>query len=73
MSTDYGPDDPDQGDQIEKLDETFSIISKKEKKLREALVKTEQDYISTEINLGVCGSLIEFYKAEIKKEQEKNK
>ena len=53
-------------------DETFEIISEKEKKLRDALIKVETDYIGSEINLAVCGNLIEFYKAEIKKEADKN-
>ena len=57
----------------ETIDESFEIISEKEKKLRDALTSTETDYISTEINLGVCGKLITFYKAEIKKEADKNK
>ena len=56
----------------EEKDESFEIISEKEKKLRDALVKTETDYLSTEINLGVCGELIKFYKAEIAKEAKKN-
>ena len=58
-------------EKIEK-DESFEIISEKEKKLRDALVKTETDYISSEINLAVCGNLIKLYKAEIKKEADKN-
>ena len=59
-------------DKEEEKDESFEIISEKEKYLRDALVKTETDYISSEINLAVCANLIEFYKIEIKKEAEKN-
>ena len=58
--------------QTEETDETFEIISEKEKLLRDALVKTESDYLASEINLGVCGELIKFYKAEIKKESKEN-
>jgi len=56
----------------EEKDETFEIISEKEKKLRDGLVKAETDYISAETNLGICSVLITFYKAEIKKEADKN-
>ena len=47
------------------LDETFSIISNKEKKLKEALAKAEEDLIGTEINMSVCKALIETYEREI--------
>ncbi len=56
----------------EELDESFEIISEKEKLLRDALVKAETDYLQTEVNIGVCEKLIKFYKEEIKKEAKKN-
>lgn len=57
----------------EEKDESFEIISEKEKLLRDALVKVETDYLQSEVNIGVCEELIKFYKAEIKKESDKNK
>jgi len=35
---------------IEEKDESFEIISEKEKLLRDALVSVESDYIKTEVN-----------------------
>ena len=58
--------------ETEEKDESFEIISEKEKLLRDALVKVETDYLQSEVNLGVCSELIKFYKAEIKKEADKN-
>jgi len=44
----------------------------KRKLLRDALVSVESDYIKTEVNGALCTNLIKFYKAEIKKEADKN-
>jgi len=56
----------------EEKDESFEIISEKEKLLRDALVSVESDFIKTEVNGALCTNLIKFYKAEIKKEADKN-
>ena len=56
----------------EKKDESFEIISEKEKLLRDALVDVETNYIKSEINNLMCADLIEFYKKEIAKEATKN-
>lgn len=57
----------------EELDESFEIISEKEKMLRDSLVRVETDFIKSEVNNALCTDLIKFYKAEIKKEADKNK
>ena len=56
----------------EEKDESFEIISEKEKLLRDRLVAVETDYIKSEVNNALCSDLIKFYKAEIKKEAKKN-
>ncbi len=65
-------DKPDDDPDAPKLDESFEIISEKEKLLRDALVKVETDYIKSEVNNALCSDLIKFYKAQIKKEADKN-
>ena len=57
----------------EKVDETFEIISEKEKLWRDALVEAETNYIKSEANLLQNGVIIALAKEEIKKEAEKNK
>ena len=56
----------------EEKDESFEIISEKEKLLRDALVGVETDFIKSEVNNAVCADLITFYKIEIAKEAKKN-
>jgi len=56
----------------EEKDESFEIISEKEKLLRDSLVRVETDHIKAEVNVALCLDLITFYKAEIKKEADKN-
>ena len=56
----------------EKVDESFEIISEKEKFLRDSLVRVETDHIKSEVNMALCADLIKFYKAEIKMEADKN-
>ena len=56
---------------IEK-DESFEIISEKEKLWRDTLVKAETDYIKSESNLAISKIVIDLAKAEVKKEADKN-
>lgn len=67
-SLEEGYPDPE----VEGVDETFEIISNKEKILRDNLIKAENDFIASEVNNELCVNLISFYKAEIKKESKKN-
>ncbi len=56
----------------EELDETFEIISEKEKLWKEYLVTCETNYINSEASMIQNLTLIELAKEEIKKESEKN-
>ncbi len=53
-------------------DETFEIISEKEKFWRDELVKAETSHINAEAGLLIADKLITLSKAEIKKEADKN-
>ena len=57
------PDEPQ-----EELDETFEIISEKEKLWRDKLVEAETSYLNSEANMAMAVVLIALAKAEIKKE-----
>ena len=57
----------------EEVDETFEIISEKEKLWRDYLVTCETNYINAEASMMQNHTLIELAKEEIKKEAEKNK
>ena len=54
----------------EKLDESFEIISEKEKLWRDFLVQAETNYLKSEMSVVQNWTMIELAKAEIKKEQE---
>ena len=56
----------------EKLDETFEIISEKEKLWKDYLATCETNYINSEASMIQNLTLIELAKKEIKKESEKN-
>jgi hypothetical protein len=56
----------------EKKDETFEIISEKEKLWRDKLVEAETGHITSESNLLIFEQMIILAKAEIKKEADKN-
>lgn len=56
----------------EQKDESFEIISEKEKFWRDELVKAETSYINAEAGVLVAERLIDLAKAEIKKEADKN-
>lgn len=57
----------------EELDETFEIISEKEKLWRDALVSAETNYLKAEAGMLQNGAMILLAKEEIKKEADKNK
>lgn len=57
----------------EELDETFEIISLKEKLWREYLLTCETNYINAEASMIQNKTLIDLAKKEIKKEADKNK
>ncbi|KKK54737.1 hypothetical protein LCGC14_3081710, partial [marine sediment metagenome] len=57
----------------EEVDESFEIISEKEKLWRDYLVTCETNYINAEASMIQNKALIELAKAEIKKESDKNK
>lgn len=57
----------------EKVDESFEIISEKEKLWRDYLVTCETNYINSEASMVQNRALIKLAKKEIKKESEKNK
>ncbi len=59
-------------DKPEEKDESFNIISDKEKLLKDSLARVEVDRVKSEVNHALCLNLITFYEAEIKKEQDKN-
>ncbi len=56
----------------EKKDESFEIISLKEKYLREQLAVSEDSLMKSEFNVKVNREIIEIAKEEIKEEAEKN-
>ena len=57
----------------EQVDETFEIISEKQKLWKDYLKTCETNYINSEASMIQNKSLIELAKVEIKKEAEKNK
>ena len=57
----------------ETLDETFEIISEKEKLWRDFLVTAETNYLKAEASVLQNKAMIDLAKAEIKKEADKNK
>lgn len=57
----------------EKIDESFEIISEKEKLWRDFLVAAETNYLKSEASVLQNGAMIILAKEEIKKEAEKNK
>ena len=57
----------------EKVDESFEIISEKEKLWKDFLVEAETNYIKSEASMLQNGVMIELAKEEIKKEADKNK
>ncbi len=56
----------------EEKDESFEIISEKEKLWKDFLVEAETNYIKSEASMLQNGVMIELAKAEIKKESDKN-
>lgn len=56
----------------EEVDESFEIISEKEKLWKDYLVACETNYINSEASMIQNKTLIELAKTEIKKESEKN-
>ena len=57
---------------IEEKDESFEIISEKEKFWRDELVKAETNYITAEASITINSLIIKQAKEEIKKEADKN-
>ena len=57
----------------EQVDESFEIISKKEKMWRDFLVQAETNYLNSEASVLQNYAMIELAKEEIKKESDKNK
>ena len=57
----------------EKVDETFEIISEKEKLWKDYLETCETNYINSEASMIQNSTLIKLAKEEIKKEADKNK
>lgn len=57
----------------EEKDESFEIISEKEKLWRDFLVQAETNYIKSEASMLQNGAMIILAKEEIKKEADKNK
>lgn len=58
--------------ETEEKDESFEIISEKEKFWRDELVKAETSHINAEAGLLIAERLITLAKAEIAKEAKKN-
>ena len=56
----------------EEKDESFEIISEKEKLWKDFLVEAETNYIKSEASMLQNGAMIELAKEEIKKEAKKN-
>ena len=59
--------------EVEEVDESFEIISEKEKLWRDFLVSAETNYIKSEASRLQNEAMIELAKREIKKESDKNK
>lgn len=59
--------------ETEKIDESFEIISEKEKLWRDFLVTAETNHIKAEASMLQNGAMIVLAKEEIKKEADKNK
>ena len=57
----------------EELDETFEIISEKEKLWKDCLVEAETNYLKSELSKLQNEAMIVLAKKEIKKEADKNK
>ena len=57
----------------EETDESFEIISEKEKIWKDFLVEAETNYIKSEASMLQNEAMIELAKKEIKKESDKNK
>ena len=57
----------------EKVDESFEIISEKEKLWRDYLTEAETNYLKSEASMLQNQAMIDLAKQEIKKEAEKNK
>ena len=57
----------------EQVDESFEIISHKEKMWRDFLVEAESNYIKSEASMLQNAVMINLAKDEIKKEADKNK
>lgn len=56
----------------EELDESFEIISEKEKLWKDFLVEAETNYLKSEASVLQNGVMIELAKQEIEKESKKN-
>ena len=56
----------------EEADESFEIISEKEKMWRDFLVEAETNYLKSEASVLQNDEMIKLAKVEIKKESEKN-
>ena len=56
----------------EEKDESFEIISEKEKYWRDQLVEAETNHIKSESNLAISKLMIELAKEEVAKEAKKN-
>ena len=59
--------------ETEEVDESFEIISEKEKLWRDFLISAETNYLKSEASMLQNKNLIELAKEEIKKEADKNK
>lgn len=59
--------------ETEEVDESFEIISEKEKLWKDFLVEAETNYIKSEASMLQNGVMINLAKEEIKKESDKNK
>ena len=57
----------------EEVDESFEIISEKEKLWRDFLVQAETNFLKSEASVLQNKAMIDLAKEEIKKEAEKNK
>ena len=56
----------------EKKDESFEIISNKEKHLRDMLAQAEDSLVKSEFNVLINKEIVRLSKEEIKKEADKN-
>ena len=56
----------------EKKDESFEIISDKEKHLRDMLAQAEDSLVKSEFNVLINKEIVRLSKEEIKKEADKN-